>query len=183
MESKKYAAILIGFFLMITFVYFFGTPLTGYTINGFIESKDVTLENYPYPFLKNGLYNNFVLVVDEKELTNSLGVELSEYLKGSQISSELDFTKNQIIIAESCSQLIKNIIVNEDCKILKENIGVLEILDIDGKNILIVSGKSNGIRKAITVLENYNFYNLKGKRAEITGSEKSTLSLEIKEFY
>ena len=35
MESKKCIAILIGLFLMITFVYIFGSPITGYGIYGF----------------------------------------------------------------------------------------------------------------------------------------------------
>lgn len=188
MESKQYAAILIGFFLMITFVYFFGSPLTGYSVGGMTDSKDITLENYPYPFLKNGIYNSLILVTDYDEFSSSLGEELATYLKGSkainpQIVQELDFNKNQIVVADSCSQIIKNIIGESDCNTLKDNTGVIEILEMDGRNILIVSGKNTGIRKAVTVLENYNFYNLKGIRAEVTGSPKSTLSLQIKEFY
>ena len=78
MESKKCIAILIGLFLMITFVYIFGSPITGYGIYG--EPNELTLKDYPYPFIKNGVYNHLNIVLDYQN-SFDLGWELIEYIK------------------------------------------------------------------------------------------------------
>ena len=183
MESKKCIAILIGLFLMITFVYIFGSPITGYGIYG--EPNELTLKDYPYPFIKNGVYNHLNIALDYQN-SFDLGWELIEYIKDYRrtypnILLEPIFEGNLIIIGDACSNIIRAY-NSEYCNNLNDNTGVIEILDNNERNILLVSGKGSGLKKAVTVLENYNFYSLKGKKAEITGNPKNIYGLNVKEY-
>lgn len=166
------------------------------TVNGCITKQDYqlsskfNLKDYPEPFIKNGRFNDYALIVSTNGLNGEiiLGADLQSglvpYVKEKfpspyttrQISSVEG--KNAILIGNPCTNeliaQIKNIdLGTEECdSFINEGQTILELYDnLDGENaILIIMAKDdNDYKKAGLFLKNWenNKNKFKGNKVVI----------------
>lgn len=187
--DKKVWVVGGGLFLIALFLATLGNFYTGYSI---LEQDKISLQYYPYPFVKNNVPNNVLVVIpydytyDEFNAAN----EIATSLKGKNLAAPLVVTDkeipsgehNLILIGNPCNNvLISRALATVDCSSdLESGQGILKLINNDRTSTLVVSGHDrNDIHKALIVLTNYNFYPLMGESILVEG-EVGNLVLNYK---
>ncbi|MBS3168623.1 hypothetical protein J4216_05845 [Candidatus Woesearchaeota archaeon] len=176
---RKVAIIVIGLFISILFLATFGSIYTGYTI---LEQKDITLGDYPFPFIKNNIPNQLLIVIPDDYTFQEYdaAIKISESLNiNTQLSSNIIPVSrspkeeyNLILIGDTCTnKLIAKELKTNNCNLVSES-GYLELINKKRTSTLIVSGD---IEKASTVLANYKFYPLRKNQITISGPMNSLI--------
>jgi hypothetical protein len=179
--NKKVGIIAIAIFLAVLFLATFGSFYTGYVV---LDQKDISLQNYPYPFIKNNAQNALYLVepisptIEEssgiRRISDSIRPNTKNYrptmriYKPHQVPTESNF----ILIGNPCdNSLIAKELKISSCKSnLEKDQGLIKLINKERTSILIISGESDeGIRKAVKVLTNKNLYPLTGNQILVNG--------------
>ena len=183
--NKKIMAVSIAIFLAILFLSTIGSFYTGFVI---LSQSDITLENYPYPFIKNNVYNGLYIVLptNYNSEEQEAALLIANSLKGTQpvnpnIITENNLPKgnhNLILIGDPCNnKLIAEELNTNRCSLgLNSGEGLLELVNHERTSTLIVSGVDDGLEKAAKVIAKYNYYPLKGKNIVVKGSRDLTLN-------
>ncbi len=181
---KRGVIIAVFAFLAVLFVSTIGSSLTGF---GVLNKKPM-LEDYPYPFLKNGGYNRVHIVMPDRydtvtyramsKITNALKKDTSGLLvrqpQDVTISTSAALPKgdyNLIVIGNPCTnRLLGEILKAQTCSVeglgLKEGEALIQLFNHRRTNTLVLAGD---VEKAATVIANYRMYPLKGNKVIITG--------------
>ena len=165
-------------FLIALFLATLGSLYTGYSV---LEPNQLTLSNYPYPFVKNGVTNGVYIVLpyDYTYSEYNVAEQIATSLAGSDPMPPTIVTDNEmpmgdynlVLIGNACNnQLIFRELNTMNCNLnLLSGQGLLKLLNHDRTSTLIVSGDSEGMMKAVVVLNNYNFYPLTGREVIVEG--------------
>ena len=169
--------------LAVLFLSTIGSNWTGYTV---LAQQDITLNHYPYPFIKNNNYNSLYIILpdqstlDEQQAASGLAKSLqsTRSLPPKIVSvSEFKFLPearhNLILLGDACTnELINELLSPRTCTLnLKEGQGLLKLVNYDRTSTLIVAGyDTNSMRKAVNVLANYGTFPLKGKQVLVEGA-------------
>ncbi len=185
MNEKK--IVLVAFlFLAVLFLSTIGSYWTGYAV---LNQQDLSLKNYPYPFIKNNGYNGLYIVIPEQSTLDEQQAA-STIAKGLQSTAQLPPTvttpsnlpegnHNLILIGDPCTNsLIGSTLQTTDCTLnLKEGQGYLKLINYDRTSTLIVSGyDETSIKKAANTLFNHNMYPIKGTEVLVSGNVNNPYS-------
>ena len=156
-----------------------GSFITGYSL---LDQSEITLRNYPYPFIKNNVYNDLYIVIPST-------YEPESYAAANKIAQSLKETKsllpkivsteevpqgehNLILVGNPCSnKLISNELNTNKC-IITEN-GMLKLINHEMSSTLVITGN---LEKAARALSNYRNYPLRGDTVVVSGTESLTLT-------
>ena len=177
--NKKVIIITIGFFLAVLFLSTVGSFYTGYAVLG---QKDITLKNFPYPFVKNNVPNGLYIVIPYDYTYNEFKAanDLADSLKGMNVLPPSVITPNYlpqgdhnlVLIGNPCNnKLISNELAILDCDLsLKQGEGFIRLINHERTSTLIVSSfRPEDLVKPVIILTNYDFYPLMGKTITIDG--------------
>src|SRR3989344_1394552 len=181
--KKKVLIIIVSLFLAVLFLSTVGSIYTG---NVVYTPDKTTLENYPYPFIKNGVPNSLYIVIPDFPEMNEYQAagKISRSLKNAnpipptivRISDLPEGYHNLIVVGNPCdNSIIAQLLKTTKCTgKLNEGEGLIKLVNSDRTNTLIVSGySSDDLYKAALVLANYNVYPLLGKEIVISGTKNS----------
>ncbi len=178
---RKVVIIGILFLLAVLFLSTIGSYWTGYVV---LNNNELSLKQYPYPFVKNSNYNALTIVIpdqstlEEQEIANNLAKALQSTRplppKVVRASELLETTnKNLILIGDPCTnKLITQELGTYECSLdLKEGEGLIKLITKERTSILIISGYDiESMKKASNVLVNPGLYPLKGKEMVVAGN-------------
>ena len=179
MEKHKLFVIVVSLFLGTLFLSTIGSYWTGYTT---LENSEISLNLYPYPFLKYSNYNSLYIVIPdhstlkEEEIANNLAESLKStkplYPKIVKLSELPGMNNNLILIGDSCTNPLMKYSSKLSCTFnLKEGEGFLKLINKEKYSMLLVSGYDlESMKKAANVLINYNLYPLKGNEIIVSGN-------------
>lgn len=177
--DRKVLILVIGALLAVLFLSTVGSFYTGYAVLG--QSRP-TLQDYPYPFIKNNVPNSLYIVIpynaDYQEY--SAATVIAKSLKEinpipPQIVADKELPEGQhnlILIGTPCdNELIARELNTNKCNAnLRPGEGLLKLINKDRTSVLIVSGhSSDDISKSSLVLSYYKFYPLRGSEIKIAG--------------
>ncbi len=187
-NTKRGIIIAIFAFLAVLFVSTIGSSLTGFVV----LNKKPMLEDYPYPFIKNGGYNRVHIVMPDRydtvtyramsKITYALKKDTSGLLvrqpRDVTISTSAALPKgdyNLIVIGNPCTnRLLGEITRAQTCSVeglgLKQGEALIQLYNHRRTNTLVLAGD---VEKAATVIANYRMYPLKGNKIIISGSGNS----------
>lgn len=185
--KKEHIILGISVFLALLFVSTIGNMYTGYTI----LQKDITLKDYPYPFIKNNNYNNLYIVLPDS-------YTIDEYDSALVIAKSIQFARpllpkivresdlpdrgeyNLILIGDPCTNsLIADYLLTNDCNLnLYRDQGLLELVNNDKTSVLVVSGYDlSAIKKSAMLLSKYNTYPIRNNRVVVSGNPNVPLGM------
>ena len=187
--NKKHVILTVSLALALLFLSTVGSFYTSYTI----LQEDISLDHYPFPFVKNNNYNSLYIVLpnsytlDEYQAANDVanGLKLAMPLPPEIVteSSLPEGTNNLILVGDPCTNsLIAYYTEISDCSLgLSEGEGLLQLINNERSSVLVVLGYDlTYIKKAAKVLSNYNSYALKGSKVVVSGSLSSPLQFVLK---
>ena len=179
--DRKAIIFAIAAFLAVLFVSTIGTSLTGFTV---LDQSQITLEDYPYPFIKNNMYNDIYIVIP-------YNYDAEEYTAALRIANSLQTTQpllpkivtdktlpegehNLIIIGNPCNnELIAKELDTNRCSLgLDINEGLVQLINHKRTSSLVISGDSDKASRVLTS----NFYPLIGTRVIVTGTKSLSLA-------
>ena len=182
MDQKK-VVIGIGAVLIVLFLATIGSFFTGYAV---LNQKELTLENYPCPFIKNNAPNNLYIVTpvspnaEETQAAKNIANSLERTkLMHVQIINDKEIPQgiyNFILIGNPCdNELVAQQLETDKCDLgLNEGDGYIKLVNADRASTVIISGyNSNALLKAATVISNYKFYPLRGTQIRVYGNPQS----------
>ena len=189
--DKKLFIYSLGAVLAILFLSTIGTLYTGYAV---LPQSDLSLKQYPFPFLKYGSYNDLYIVISDGATIDELDAasNIAQNLKGSlpksasivTVSKAPDGDHNFILLGDPCTnKLMADVLKTNDCNPfnLNNGEGLLLLKNSQRTSTLIVSGYDlQGILKASKVLSNYNTFPLKENKVIVSGNLNKLLSLSLK---
>ncbi len=174
---RKIIALAIAVFMAVLFLSTIGSFYTG---NAVLDTSKITLADYPYPFVKNNVYNDLYIVIPSSNnaAEYSAAVNVANSLKTTQpiyprIVTLENLPKeehNLILVGNPCNNfLITEELETTDCNLnLKQKEGLLKLINYESYSILIVSGYDHeSLNKAALVLANYNNYPLRGNEVVV----------------
>jgi len=183
---KKVVVGVMVFLLLGIFLVTFGNGITGYAV----LNKEIKLDSYPMPFVRNGGYDNVYIVVPNEDNKNELVAadKIAAGLQGSRLGRPLIIRENQlqagkynlIFVGNPCTLETLNALMGNSCDLDLGNDGMIKLVDLDTRRYLIVAGSDEGILKAADVLRNYQTYGLAGKEIIVSGELGNPLSLNLK---
>ncbi len=186
--DKRAVLIIIGLFIAVLFLSTIGNFLTG---NAVLEQKEITLKNYPYPFVKNYVPNDVYIVLpyDSRYEEYNSAINIARSLKGTnsliqapKIVTDKEVpegTHNLILIGNPCNnQLIAKELDSDQCNLnLQKGQGYIKLINHKISSTIIISGYSlKEIPKATSVLINNNYYPLRGMEIEVYGTNSLVLN-------
>lgn len=155
---------------MVLFLATIGSYYTGYSI---IDQSQITLKQYPFPFVKNNVPNDVYVVMPYDYTYNEYkaATEIAETIKGNNLVAPKIVTTNEVpegkhnlvLIGTPCTnELVSEALATLDCNSgLEPGQGLLRLINYDRTSTLVVSGySSSDLEKAAIVISNYNFYPL-----------------------
>ncbi len=175
-SKKKVIVVSLALFLTVLFIGYLGPVITGNVVK---ETDAVTLADFPYPFIKNGVLNRVVIVVpdapsaDELLAAHDLSLLFDNLLDmrpqvqtASAVAGEV---ANKIVIGNVCSALIQET-RSGLCGTLQGE-GLLRV-DVNGDAMaLVVTGeRGEDVRVAAKAVVLYKKYVLKGQEMRVRGS-------------
>ncbi|MBI5391461.1 cellulose biosynthesis cyclic di-GMP-binding regulatory protein BcsB [Candidatus Woesearchaeota archaeon] len=179
----------ISLFLMLLFLVGVGPVITGNVIK---NPSEVSLADFPYPFIKNNAYNQLTIVVPEnpsKEEAQA-ALAIADIVRQSRdfnppiLSVKKDTHKgNRILVGMPCKnpEMQKKLGTNACDVNLPEAKGMLSLThEKYGLTLIVTGSDARGLQNAAAVLANADFYPLAGEKILVEGSGKA-LSLSIEE--
>ena len=178
MEQK---GVIIVLLLLATL--FLGTVGNFYTGNAVLNPSDLSLKNYPYPFIKNNVPNSLYIVIpyDYSYAEFDAARQISASLQGlnplpPQIVTLKELPEgehNLILIGNPCTNpLIADELATTDCHSgLEYGYGLLKLSNNERNSVLVVAGYSNDdLKKAVNVISNPNYYPLNKNAVLVSGN-------------
>lgn len=184
---KKVTIGVIVVMLVGVFLVSFGDGITGYSI----LSKDIKLDSYPLPFVRNGAYDNLFIVVPDDANSNVLlaAEKIADGLQGGRIGRPMIIQENRLLpgsynlifVGNPCNLKTLNALLNSnECDYGLDNEGMIRLVDVARNRYLVVTGSDAGIMKAALVLKNYQNYGLMGKEIIVQGNLNDPLGLVLR---
>ena len=185
---KKVILIVAALFLTALFLSTIGSFYTGYSV---LNQKEITLKNYPYPFIKNFVPNDVYVVLpyDSRYEEYNAAINIARSLKGTNpllqapqivtINEIPEGVHNLILIGNPCNnQLIAKELSTDECNLgLQKGQGYLKLINHEKSSTLIISGYSiKDIPNAVSVIVNNNYYPLRGNEIEVSGTKNLVLN-------
>ncbi|GEM_PF-2094224 len=164
-------------FLIMLFLVGIGPAITGNVVK---NSADVTLADFPYPFLKNQVYDSILVIPDAPSaVENNAAGWVSLTLQESR-----SFPPPVVALSKVSGSVMHRIVV-ADCSITQlpacarvgNDEGLLVLQQSDSGLTLFVTGNGNGVAKAATVLHLANLYPLSGQNVLVQGAGDYSLTL------
>lgn len=175
-EKERFIALGFAFVLAAVFIAYLGPVITGSVVK---DNEDVTLADFPYPFIKNNVVNNVVIVVADRPSTSELVAahEVSlifDMLLGVRPeiraeSSVQERTQNRIIIGKRCSDVIVRAAGEALCnRDLAASTGVIVLVQKQDAFDLLISGSDDiGVRLAANLVSMYKNTRLGGMDQQV----------------
>ena len=176
---RKAIVIVGSLFLAILFLSTIGSFYTGYAV---LNQEDLTLQHYPYPFVKNNVPNDVYIVIpyDYSYSEFKVAQDIAESIKGKNLVSPSIVTDinvpqgehNLILIGNPCNNdLIQELLATFECNSgLEEGQALISLINNYRTSTLIISSyTSEDLEKSSVILSNYNFYPLMKKKIIVSG--------------
>ena len=174
-------------FLAVLFVFQFQPIITGHVV---LDPNKVSLEDYPFPFVKNNFYNDVYIVLGRKHdsAETFAANDIAYGLKGLRgvlppVVLETDVPANAhnlILVGTPCSNtMVANFLGSDDCSNFKDA-GVVILDSKDRSASLLVSGRtSEDVRRAALFVRYIDLYAPLGNIAFVHGSIENPNGLMV----
>lgn len=177
--DKKPVIFVIALFIAILFLAAIGPVFTGYLV---LDQSEITLKDYPYPFIKNSGYNGLYIVLPENYNPNeySAAIRVAENLQTTQLLLPKIVTDktlpegeyNLIIIGNPCNnEIMASELNTNSCYLVSRDQGLIQLVNHERTSSLILSGDSYKAARALAG----SLYPLLGTRIVVSGEKSLTL--------
>jgi hypothetical protein len=154
----------------------------------------IGLSQYPDLFLENNTFNAKIVVEDDRYTSDDELVIVQKFVEQLQKKYTLKpytliqysdlpglYTQNTMYIG-TCNTVVHNRFVNvfNDCLSLEKDTAIMRFIQQDNITIISVVGKDyKNTQDALSVLLNYNKYNLSGNEVQVKYNENNEIFTRI----